>query len=228
MAAPLQGFGECVVHAADTSTRRSHSKKKTFAPTESLRGEVQEKREEFAKTIALIDRRRLVFLDESGCNVAMTPSHGWAPRGRRVNDDKPANWGKNISVIGAIRTAGLVCERSFRGTVNGPRFVDFIKRTLCLKIGRGDVVVMDNLRLHYRPAVKAAVESRGAEVCYLPPYSPDFNPIELLWAFVKRQFRRLKLRDVEPLLVAIKRLLHRVPQLHFSHWFDNCGYLQRN
>jgi transposase len=201
--------------------------KKTFAPTESKRAEDQEQRDEFAKAAALIDRERFVFLDESGCNVAMTPSHGWAPLGQRVDDDKPANWGKNISVVGAIRTDGLVCQRRFRGSVNGPRFVDFIERTLCPRLRSGDVVVMDNLRAHHVPAVKEAIERRGAAAWYLPPYSPDFNPIELLWAFMKRQLRRLKLRQVDRLLAVIPRVLRRVPLPHFSHWFNNCGYYQR-
>jgi hypothetical protein len=92
--------------------------KKTFASTESQRAEIQERREEFAKEAALIDRDRFVFLDESGRNVAMTPSHGWAPSGHRKNDNKPTNWGKNISVIRATRTAGLVSQRRFKGPVN--------------------------------------------------------------------------------------------------------------
>lgn len=228
MVSPLQGICECIVDAADTAQGGSHSKKKSFAPTESLQAEVQEKREQFAQEIAQVDRTRLIFLDESGCNVAMTPSHGWAPRGHRVDDDKPANWGKNISVIGAIRTDGLVCQRRFRGAVNGPRFLDFIERTLCPRLRPGDIVVMDNLRAHHIAAVADAIATRGASAWYLPPYSPDFNPIELLWAFIKRKLRRLKLRQIEPLLAAIAKLLRSVPQSHFSRWFDNCGYLQRN
>ena len=87
---------------------------------------------------------------------------------------------------------------------------------------------MDNLRAHHIAAVADAIAACGASAWYLPPYSPDFNPIELLWAFMKRKLRRLKLRQVEPLLAAIPKLLRRVPQSHFSRWFDNCGYLQRN
>jgi transposase len=199
----------------------------TFASTESQRAEIQERREEFAKEAALIDRDRFVFLDESGSNVAMTPSHRWAPRDHRIEDNKPTNWGKNISVIGAIRTARLVYQRRFKGSVNGPRFFDVIEKTLCPQLQRGDIVVMDNLRAHHIPAVKETIERRRAKAWYLPPHSPDFNPIELLWAFMKRLLRRLKLRDVDRLLAEIPRLLKRVPRQHFRYWFDNCGYYQR-
>lgn len=177
--------------------------------------------------IAKIDPARLIFIDESGCNVAMASAYGRAPRGARVYDHKPANWGENLSVVGAIRADRVLCHQTFTGAVNGPRFVEFVRERLCPRLYPGDVVVLDNLRAHHAPIVRELVEAEGAQLLFLPPYSPDFSPIEPCWSFVKHHLRRLARRTVEALRPAIRNVLLRVRTDHLSAWFTHCGYPQR-
>jgi transposase len=154
----------------------------------------------------------------------MTPSYGRAPRGQRVLDHKPANWGKNLSMVGAIRVDRVLAHQTFEGAVNGPRFVEFVRRRLVRRLYPGDVVVLDNLRAHYAPAVRQLVESVGASLVFLPPYSPDFSPIEPCWSFIKQWLRALKERVPERLKSAIVRAFQRVTPRHLASWFQHCGY----
>ena len=200
------------------------SKKKRFRPSEQLRPDVADKREAFVEAIAEIATEKLIFIDESGCNVAMTPSYGRAPRGQRVIDHKPANWGKNLSVIGAIRADRVLAHQTVDGAVNGPKFIDFVRCRLAPRLYPGDVVVLDNLRAHHAPEVRRLIEAAGACVLFLPPYSPEFNPIEPCWAFMKQWLRSLKERVAERLKSAIVRAFRRVTSRHLAAWFAHCGY----
>src|SRR5262249_565602 len=156
-----------------------------FRPSEQDRPKVQEKREAFRLAVSKIPVERLIFLDESGCNVAMSLAYGRALRGQRLLDHKPANWGENLSVIGAIRIDRGLCHRTFGGAVNGAGFGQFVRETLCPRLYPGDVVVLDNLKPHHAPVVRELVAEAGATLLFLPPYSPDLNPIEPCWSFVK-------------------------------------------
>lgn len=196
--------------------------KKQFTPSEQLKERVQAQRLEFLRRIGTIDWNRLVFLDESGFNLSMTPSRGWGPRGARVNDCKPANWGENLSVIGAIRVDRVHCHQTLEGAVNGTRFVQFVEKRLCPILQLGDVVIMDNLRAHHIPAVRQAIEAEGAELLFLPPYSPDLNPIELCWSFIKNVVRRRKERTEERLKRAIRSAFLRVRTRMLANWFAHC------
>jgi transposase len=196
--------------------------KKQFTPTEQLKERVQAQRVAFAERIGAIEWDRLVFLDESGFNLAMTPSRGWGPKGARVMDCKPANWGENLSVIGAIRVDRVHCHQTLEGAVNGPRFVEFVEKRLCRFLQEGDVVVMDNLRAHHVPAVREAIENQGAELLFMPPYSPDLNPIELCWSFIKNVVRRCKERKPDQLKRAIRNALLRVRSKMLENWFSHC------
>ena len=152
----------------------------------------------------------------------MTPSRGWGPKGDRVMDCKPANWGENLSVIGAIRVDRVHCHQTLEGAVNGPRFVEFVEKRLCRFLQVGDVVVMDNLRAHHVPAVREAIERQGAELLFMPPYSPDLNPIELCWSFIKNVARRRKERNPDQLKRAIRNAFLRVRSKMLENWFSHC------
>jgi transposase len=165
-----------------------------------------------------------VFIDESGCNIAMSSNSGWAPRGQRLLDYKPMNWGDNISVIGAIRLSGVVCQQSFRGAVATAQFLEFARGALCPALRPGDVVVLDNLGAHKAPAVKDAIEATGAQLVFLPPYSPDLNPIELCWSLVKLRLRQAKARTVAALKRTIRFVLRTLHPNLFPAWFSHCGY----
>jgi transposase len=177
------------------------------------------------KTIA---RERLVFLDESGFNIAMAAMSGWAECGMRLLDHKPANWGRNLSIIGAIRCDGLVCQSAIEGAVNAETFVHFIRKTLAPRLRPDDVLVLDNLRPHKDPRVVEAVEAVGATVVYLPPYSPDLNPIEPMWSCAKRAVRAVASRTTDALKAAVRSALRHLPISHFDNWFTHCGYPQSN
>lgn len=152
----------------------------------------------------------------------MTPSRGWGLRGERVADSKPASWGQNVSVIGAIRADRIHCHQSIDGPVNGPRFLDFVERRLGPQLQPGDVVVMDNLRVHHILPVREAIESQGAHLLFLPPYSPDLNPIELCWSFIKSVVRRRKPRLVDDLKRAVRNAFLRVRSVMLVNWFSHC------
>jgi transposase len=221
--APLS-WAKRVEHEARACPRRYDAKKKTFRPTEQDRPDVQEKRRAFLEEIGAVDIDDLVFLDESGCNVAMSSAYGRAPCGVRVRDKKPANWGKNITVVGAISRDRVVCHHTMVGAMNKPSFIHFVKNMLCPRIHRGAVVVLDNLRAHHAPEVREAVEAAGARVLYMPPYSPELNPIELCWSFCKLWLRRLAKRTEEDLRKAIRSTLLRVRTDQLQGWFAHCGF----
>ena len=220
-------FSQRVEHEAGFGPGRSDSKKKTFRPCEQDRPDVQDKRRAFLEEVATIDPDDLVFIDESGCNIAMASSYGRAPVGVRVRDSKPGNWGSNITVVGAISNDRVVCHRALPGAMNKPRFIDFVVNVLCPRVHRGAVVVLDNLRAHHAPEVRIAIEAVGARVLYLPPYSPDLNPIELCWSFAKAWLRRLAQRTDEGLRKAIRNTMLRVRSGHLLAWFKHCGFGQR-
>lgn len=211
-------------HAAFATTSRGHAKKKRFRPSEQLRHDVEAKRSAFLEEVKSIPTDRLIFIDESGCNIAMSPTYGRAPRGQRVIDHKPANWGKNVSIVGAVRADRVLAHQTFDGAVNGPKFIEFVRERLVPRLYPGDVVVLDNLRAHHAPEVRSLVESVGARLLFLPPYSPEFSPIEPCWAFLKNWLRTMKERVPARLKAAIVRGMRRVTTRHLTSWFIHCGY----
>ena len=138
--------------------------------------------------------------------------------------EKPGGTYKNVSVIGAIRQSGLVAMQTVKGPVSGAIFVDFLRRTLRKRLRQGDLLIMDNLRAHYHRFVRPLVESVDADVAYLPPYSPDLNPIELVWPVVKRQIRRSSARTVESLRKAIRAAWRNSAHLRFENLLATCQY----
>jgi len=152
----------------------------------------------------------------------MTPRCAWAPEGERAEAFRPVNWGDNVTLIGAIRTTGVVALRSMRGAMKTLHFLEFVARHLVPRLRRGDIVVLDNLRQHKDPLVRQMIENVGAEVLYLPPYSPEYNPIEPFWNAFKSRLRRVAARTTEALLAAIGAL--RRTRFSMQNFFTHCGY----
>ena len=167
---------------------------------------------------------RLVFLDESGLNVAMSRTHTWVQKGTEYVDHVPMNWGKNLTLLGAIRLRGWVVQSSMFATATKDRFVRWFREKLLPKLRRGDVVVMDNLRAHIDPRVALAGRARGVRVVYQPPYSPDLNPIEPGWALQKQYVRKCAPRTADQLRRVARRARHRVTPRHARAWFAHAGY----
>lgn len=173
----------------------------------------------FCALLRAIQQRRLVFIDESFCQTGMRREFAWAPRGVRAIGSKPQrNW-KTISIIGAIRCGDRPRLMTHRGSVNGATFRRFVRKCLSPWLKRGDLVVMDNLNMHKSLATRRLIEQAGAIPVYLPTYSPELNPIELLWAHLKRQLRKLALDTEDAVRRAVRRLRRRVPLSHIDGWF---------
>lgn len=158
----------------------------------------------------------------------MRREYGWAAPGVRVPGTRPAQTWRTLTLIGAIRLGERPKLMTHRGPVNGKIFLHFVKRRLRPWLRRGDIVVMDNLGAHKTAAVRAAIEAAGAIPLYLPPYSPDLNPIELWWAHLKRELRSLGIDVRDHLRRAVRRLRASLPVANVSGWFRNvlqCGQL---
>jgi transposase len=172
-----------------------------------------------------LDGGRLVFLDETGSNVAMARAYARSKRGRPVYGAVPHNRGPNLTVVGAVSaTGGLVAWRSMDGAMTAARFLAFVTEALIPALRPGDVVVMDNLSAHKTRAVRAALAEGGLGVVYLPRYSPEFNPIELAWARVKGRLRRVAARTREALRAAVAEALAGIGVEEVARWVLHCGY----
>lgn len=192
---------------------------------ESLRPDVVEKRKAFLKLIRKVPVKRLVFVDESGMNCAMTRTHAWVKRGTEFEERVPMNWGrKSLTLIGAIRLSGWVVLTTMFDTANADRFVAWVRTKLLPKLRRGDVVVMDNAKAHHDPRVVPICAERGVRVIYQSPYSPDFNPIEPSWALQKQHVRKHAPRDPVALRRVARRARYLVTNHHCERWFHHAGY----
>lgn len=167
---------------------------------------------------------RLVFLDEAGANLAMGRSHVWVPRGHEYVEPRPMNWGDNLTLVGAVRRDGWVVLSTQWKAMTRLDFIAWVRRCLAPRLRRGDIVVLDNLQAHKAPAVRAAIEARGATVKYLPPYSHDFNPIEPVWSLVKKRIRDYAPRTREALRRVAGAARHAVTPYHCRQYFAHAGY----
>jgi transposase len=170
---------------------------------------------------------RLVFLDESGANLSMGRTHAWIRRGTEQIEGRPMNWGTNLTMIGAIRLSGWVTMSTMFKTANGDRFVAWVRRQLAPKLRPQDVVVLDNARAHKDARVAAILKARGARLVFLPPYSPDFNPIEPCWALAKKHIRAAAPRHARALRKAAHAGRRRVRPSHCNAFFKHAGYQPR-
>ena len=184
---------------------------------------VQARRVEYQAELVAISGR-LKFLDEAGSNLAMTRLYGRAAPGERVYDRVPQNYGENITMLACLSEAGLSAPMTIEGAVDGTVFRAYVEQVLAPTLSQGDVVIMDNLGAHKVKGIKEAIEARGAKVIYLPPYSPDLNPIEKCWSKIKTYLRAAKARTRETLEKALKEALLLVTEEDAQGWFASCGY----
>lgn len=197
-------------------------KKKTLHASEQDRPEVQEERSSFREEVDPIEPKRLVFVDETGVTTAMTPAYGRAPKGERVEASAPASW-ESVTVIAAIGLDGIRAPLAFPGGTNAAIFQTYVEQALVPALRPGDVVIFDNLAAHLRPEVTQAIERAGASVLPLPPYSPDFNPIEAMFSKFKECLRRLGARAKDHLYNAIGKALREVTLQDILGWFRQAG-----
>jgi transposase len=168
-----------------------------------------------------------VFIDESGLNASMTRSHAWVQKGFEFIERTPMNWGKNLTLLGAIRLTGWVQLSTMFATTNKERFVSWLRTKLLPKLHRGDVLVLDNLKAHHDARVRIVSAMHGVRVVYLPPYSHDFNPIEPGWGLQKQYVRRLAPRTPIALRSVAQSARFRITPRHCRNWFFHAGYKVR-
>jgi transposase len=168
--------------------------------------------------------RRLVFVDETGVNLALTRTHGRAPRGVRGVGAVPQNYGQTLTVLAALDHRGIRAVMLIEGATDGEVFRHFVQRVLLPTLQRGDLVVWDNLSAHKVAGAAEALATVGATHHYLPPYSPDYNPIEEAWSKVKTQLRAAGARTHRHLHSALKRALAQITKRDAAAWFAHCGY----
>ena len=167
---------------------------------------------------------RLVFLDESGVNTNMSRRYARSAIGQRANDAIPLNTGKSTTILSSVRLDGTIIPVFFAGAVNQERFAHYLKEHLIPTLKPGDIVIMDNLRTHKVDGVAALIQSVGAFPLYLPPYSPDLNPIEEMWSKIKAYLRKVKARVSNKLDQAIIDAFSTVSLSDISGWFEHSGY----
>jgi transposase len=158
---------------------------------------VTEKRRVWGARVPGLDVKKLVSLDETGANTKMTRRYGRAPRGQRVIGRVPHGHWKTTTFVAGLRAEGLVAPMVIDGAMNGDLFVAYAEQVLVPTLRAGDVVVLDNLSSHKRVRAVRAIEGAGCSVVYLPPYSPDLNPIELAFAKIKARLRAAQLRTID-------------------------------
>jgi transposase len=185
---------------------------------------VKEKRELWKEKQPNIDISKLVFLDESGVNTDMTRRYARAKNGQRANDHTPLNTGKTTTIVSSVRTDGTTVPMFLSGSLNGESFREYIEQHLVPALRTDDIVVMDNLRSHKVDGIKQAIEKVHAHVLYLPPYSPDLNPIEQMWSKIKAFLRKVKARSVEVLMDALPKAFDTISADDILGWFHHDGY----
>ena len=186
--------------------------------------DVAEKRREWVESITPEQLEHQVFLDESGVNTDMTRRYGRARSSERCVDHAPLNTPQTTTALSSIRFNGEKAFTTYQGGTTGERFVAYLKDTLLPTLHPGDIVVMDNLRSHHVKEVRELLEAAGMIPLYLPPYSPDLNPIDKMWSKVKAILRSWKIRSLDALPDAIRRALDLVSPLDCQHWFAASSY----
>jgi transposase len=161
----------------------------------------------------------LIFLDESGVSTQMTRRYARAPRGVRVHESTPEGDWKILTILGAMSLRGMIATMTIEAATDADIFLAYLDQILCPALRPGDVVVMDNLSSHKVAGVRERIEVAGAELLYLPPYSPDLNPIEKAWAKLKQRLRTAKARTAEALEQAIAELLPAIRPQDAEAWF---------
>lgn len=198
--------------------------KKTVYAAEQRRKDVKQKRIEWREFQKAVDFSKLIFLDESGVNLGRTRLYGRAVKNMRVRDAVPDVRFHRTTVLSSVRLDGTIVPCVFEDSLNGDIFKEYVRCFLLPTLRPGDIVVMDNLSSHKVKGIVEAIESVGAFVKFLPPYSPDFNPIELMWSKMKAILRKLKIRSKELLDDAIAEALAAVSCADILGWFQHDGY----
>lgn len=203
---------------------RDNSEKKTGHAIEQDRADVLSKRRAWFDAQPDLDPERLVFVDETWTATNMVRSHGRCRRGARLRMGFPHGHRKTTTLVAGLRLSGMVAPMVLDGPINGDWFEAYIRHVLAPTLRPGDIVVMDNLSSHKRVAARELIEAAGANLRFLPPYSPDLNPIEMAFSKLKALLRKAAERTVEGLWDAIGRLIDLITPAESANFFTAAGY----
>ena len=192
--------------------------------SEQDRPEIQAERAAFIEWIKTVDPSQVKVVDESGLVRGMRLGYGYAERGERVYDSAPAKRGKRLNMVGWMGLDGSGAVATHPGTVNGPIFRGFVHTHLLPALREGDIVIWDNHRIHQVEGLKEQIEARGAVLKPLPRYSPDLNPIEMLWSKLKHYIKKARADTEEALEQAVEAAVGLVCGADARGWFEHCGF----
>ena len=184
---------------------------------------MKQRRDWFARQLEF-DPSRLVFIDETGASTNLSRKSGRGRRGRRLRAAVPHGHYKTVTLVAGLRLRGLVAQKAFDRPINAASFEDWVEQCLVPTLSQGDVVVMDNLSSHKGPRVEQLIKAAGAELRYLPPYSPDMNPIEKAYSKLKAFLRKIAERSVAGLMRALEACADIFKPEECENYFKACGY----
>jgi transposase len=171
-----------------------------------------------------VDSKRLVFVDEMGANISLSSLRACSKRGERAHCSVPRNRGPNTTLLTSMSVEGVGPSLAVEGTTTRPVFETYVEKVLLPSLQRGQIVVMDNLTAHKGDRIRELIESAGCELLYLPPYSPDLNPIEEAFSKIKGLLRKAGARSREALIEALGRALEAITSQDARGFFEHCGY----
>jgi transposase len=203
---------------------QTHAQKKTAHAAEQDRPDILIRREAWFESQLDLDPSRLVFIDETWASTNMARRYGRAPKGERLRAAVPHGHWKTTTFVAGLRSDGIVAPFVLDGPINRAAFETYLARVLVSELRPGDVVIMDNLSSHKGPRVRETIEAAGASLRYLPPYSPDFNPIENAFAKLKALLRKAAERTISGLWDAIGRLIDLFTPKECANYLANAGY----
>jgi transposase len=184
---------------------------------------LKQRRDWFARQLEF-DPSRLVFIDETGASTNLSRKSGRCRRGRRLRAAVPHGHYKTVTLVAGLRLRGLVAQKAFDRPINAASFEDWVEQCLVPTLSQGDIVVMDNLSSHKGPRVEQLIKAAGAELRYLPPYSPDMNPIEKAYSKLKAFLRKIAERSVAGLMRALEACADIFKPAECENYFKACGY----
>jgi len=196
------------------------AKKKTLRASEQN----ETARAAWREQAAHLCNQDLVFIDETGSHIAMTPLYAYAPRGQRAIGKVPRNYGANMTLIASMSLQGMGEALILDGAADATAFEIYMEQILAPSLRPGQIVILDNLSIHLGSRVKQAIEARGCRLLFLPAYSPDFSPIEEAFSKLKASLRRVGARTREDLQEAIAQALTLITAQDALGWFTHCGY----
>jgi len=185
---------------------------------------VRRLRREHREQMAAVAPENLIFVDESGANRSFCRLWARSPRGLRALGSAPQNWGENISILSALSLQGILASMHVAGSTDGEVFLRYVEKVLAPCLWPGAVVVLDNLSAHKVAGVEQAIKAAGTGLRYLPPYSPDLNPIEQAWSKLKSHLRKKAARTYCALSRAIAQCLKLITPEDACGFFAHCGY----